>query len=250
MNKKHWTVMQYAQEIARHYPIFPTYNKKPALSNKELRVERGYGGYKTASQDKEYVQWMFDLAYKKYGDKVEIAVPMGEMSGLMCIDADSYKELSREAKQIMIDLDQMKTLTHQTRSEGLHFFFKHPGNEYKFPAQLCPGIDIKAAGNGYVCFPPTPGYKQISKTHSIKPFPKKWFQEHMQSRGGTGNLTTDSFNELSDDELIKRIVNADALYPALRTLSWRLAQRTHQGKRMSQGSLVGTLEKIMQDSPS
>jgi hypothetical protein len=142
-----------ALEVAKHYPVFPTNDKIPCWSNKELGVLRGEGGYKIASQDPDRVIELFS-----HRRATEIAVPMGAMSGLLCVDVDSYKSL--EAAQWLRDnWSYLKdTLIHRTRSGGLHFIFRHPGDNIRFPATLAEGVDLKAGGNGYICFPPTDGY--------------------------------------------------------------------------------------------
>ena len=100
---------------------------------------------------------------------------MGEMSGLLCVDVDTYKNPEL--------LDWVKeqswlhgTLVHKTRSGGLHFIFKHPGNGYRFPATLRDGVDIKANGSGYICFPPTKGY-EVHKDNKVLEFPISVLQE-------------------------------------------------------------------------
>ena len=67
-------------------PVFPTNDKTPCWSNIELGVPRGEGGYKIASTDPARVIELFSHRRAK-----EIAVPMGEMSGLMCVDVDLQK---------------------------------------------------------------------------------------------------------------------------------------------------------------
>jgi hypothetical protein len=211
-------LVEQALRVAEKYPVFPTNDKMPAWSNKELGVAKGFGGYKIATQDPEEVTRLFSHPRAK-----EIAVPMGEMSLLLCVDVDLYKhpDLEQWVKDNEKYLD--KTLTHSTRSGGLHIFFKHPGDNIRFPATLRVGVDMKAAGNGYVCFPPTEGYTALNK---LKPrsFPMDLLKEAMQAKGGTGSTTqaTGTFNTSTDEELIDAIQSADDLYPALRTLSYRL----------------------------
>ena len=67
-------------------PVFPTIDKMPAWSNADLGVAKGEGGYKIASTDPDRVIELFSHRRAQ-----EIAVPMGEMSGLMCIDVDLQK---------------------------------------------------------------------------------------------------------------------------------------------------------------
>ena len=151
-----YPMLEAALEVALMYPVFPTIDKKPCWSNKDLRVPKGEGGYKIATRDPERVRKLFS-----HRRAMEIAVPMGEMSGLMCIDADIYKS-EEAAEWVMANWHYLKdTLVHGTRSGGLHFIFEHPGNHIKFRATLAPGIDVKASGRGYVCWPGTEGYRAM-----------------------------------------------------------------------------------------
>jgi len=155
LNKE--TLIDLALGVARQYPVFPTNNKKPSWSNKELGVAKGDGGYKIATQDPERVKELFS-----HSNATEIAVPMGSMSGLICVDVDSHK--SEEAAQWMRDNWEFlkDTLIHRTRSGGYHFIFQHPGDKIRFPATLAPGVDLKAGGTGYICWPGTDGYEEVN----------------------------------------------------------------------------------------
>ena len=233
-----------ALKVAKKYPCFPTGNKKPCWSNSELKVGRGEGGYKIATQDPARVKELFSHRHA-----TEIAVPMGAASGLMCLDVDLYKDpsLIEWVKANSEHLD--KTLTHSTRSGGLHYFFKHPGNGIRMPSTLRPGVDLKAGGTGYVCWPGTEGYTVVSK-YKPKPFPEKLISEALISKGGSGKLTVGSgFNETTDDELIETIEKATDLYPPLRTLAYRLPmKRLEGGGGFTEAQQVEILQGIMDDS--
>lgn len=212
-------IIKAALVVAQKYPVFPTDKKMPCWSNKELKVKKGAGGYKIATQNPARVRVLFS-----HDRANEIAVPMGEMSGLMCIDVDTYKtpELVDWIKE---NWDYLGTTRwHRTRSGGYHFIFNHPGNTIRFPATLREGVDIKAVGNGYICFPPTEGYV-VEGDQDITDFPLEMLKEAMIAKGGTGRLTVDSYNDATDDEVIIAIQKAEALYPALRTLSYRMSTR-------------------------
>lgn len=241
-------LIKQALAVAKRYPVFPTVGKKPAWSNKELGVGKGEGGYKVATQDPAEVRRLF-----AHRNATEIAVPMGELSGLMCIDVDRYKA-QKDGPAAALELDEWldradwleETLCHTTRSSGLHYFFKHPGNDIRFPATLRKYIDIKASGNGYVCWPPTTGY-EVALSLDPDDFPITVLEQALKDKGGTGSISAPSgFNSDTDDELIERIQRADDLYPALRTLSMRLVtSRTH---RMPEAEQIVTLERIMDSS--
>lgn len=149
-------LLEAALEVAKEFPVFPTTAKKPTWSNAELQVKRGEGGFKIATQDPEKVKWLFS-----HLRATEISVPMGSMSGLLCVDVDSHRSL--EAAQWLRDnWEYLKdTKIHKTRSGGFHFIFKHPGDNIRFPSTLCSGVDLKAGGNGYICWPGTEGYMEV-----------------------------------------------------------------------------------------
>ena len=72
-----------ALAVGKLYPVFPTIDKKPCWSNAELKVQSGEGGYQIATQDPDRIKELFS-----HPNAREIAVPMGSMSGLLCIDVD------------------------------------------------------------------------------------------------------------------------------------------------------------------
>ena len=111
-------IVKAALKVAEVYPIFPTVEKKPAWGNDELGVATGMGGFKIATQEPDEVRRLFS-----HPRATEIAVPMGEMSGLICIDVDAYKDPDVE-QWLKDNWNYFKdTLCHKTRSGGWHFFF-------------------------------------------------------------------------------------------------------------------------------
>ena len=220
-------------------PVFPISDKTPSWSNAELRVARGEGGYKIASTDPDRVIELFSHRRAK-----EIAVPMGEMSGMMCVDVDLQKgdhvHKWRDDNASWL----LETRCHSTRSGGLHFLFKHiPG--VRFPAQLAPGVDIKAGGNGYICWPGTPGYSLIGDV-PLSEFP---IDQLLKTDGERGPLSLTSWNSATDWELIAKIKSAEDLYPALRSLSVRLPSRkSTDGVPLSRDQQVSLLNEIMANS--
>ena len=228
------TLIEAALVVAQSYPVFPTVNKKPSWSNAELGVKRGEGGYKIASRDPDRVRELFSHPRAK-----EIAVPMGELSGLVCIDVDIYKDPSldtwaRETLPI--------TRMHRTRSGGLHFIYKHPGNGIRFPSTLRPGVDIKAGGTGYICWPGTDGYDAVNK-RAVRSFPVDVLEQALKDKGGTGRMTAGSYNESSDGDLIELIQSGEDFYASLRTLSWRMADRGFNAEK-----ITSTLQAVMDSS--
>ena len=230
-----------ALRLGEDYPVFPTINKVPCWSNKELKVESGQGGYRIATQEPSEIKKLFS-----HKNALEIAVPMGEMSGLLCVDVDLYK--NPELVKWLSEQQWLKnTRSHKTRSGGLHFLFKHNGST-RYPATLREGVDLKAGGSGYICFPPTSGYSVLN-TREPATFPLEVLREISKARGGTGNLTNDSFNGATDKDLIERIQKANEIYPALRTLSNRLpTRRDDKQELLSEDEQVELLRRIMQTS--
>lgn len=235
------SIVERALAVAKKYPVFPTINKKPTWSNAALGVKKGEGGYKISTQDPDRVRELFSHPRAE-----EIAVPMGEMSGLLCVDVDVYKEGNGLQKWVDDHGDALDTLTHKTRSGGLHFIFKHPGDGYRFPATLRPGVDLKANGTGYVCWPGTDGYEKVGTRRAPKAAPLGLIEEALREKGGTGSMTpaTGAFNNASDEVLIAYIINAEEIYPALRTLAYRIAGRMD----ISRDVMVQTLYNVMDTS--
>ena len=234
-------IIEEALAVGKQYPVFPTNGKIPCWSNAELKVKAGEGGYQIATQDPDRIRELFSHPNAK-----EIAVPMGHMSGLMCIDVDLYKD--EELVDWMAEQSWLqKTRSHKTRSGGLHFIFRH--TEAKLPATMRTGVDIKANGAGYICFPPTDGYKILKDIEPSK-LPKE-VEDLLRSKsnGANGSMTSGSFNSSPDEELISRVQRADELYPALRTLSYRLpTRRKSNGELLNQGEQVEILHGLMDTS--
>lgn len=235
-------IIKAALRVAKQYPVFPTNDKMPCWSNAELKVKKGEGGYKAASQDRDRVIELFS-----HPRATEIAVPMGAMSGLLCVDVDVHKD--PELFQWIKDnpcLEQ--TRWHRTRSGGYHFFFRHPGDNIRFPATLRPGVDLKAGGNGYTCWIGTKGYT-LEGDLPIADFHMPLLKDAMLAKGGSGGVTLDSYNNATDEELIERIAAGTELYPALRSLAWRMpGRRQPDGSYLTEPEMVNILENIMDTS--
>jgi len=240
-----------AKLVALDYPCFPTDNKKPCWSNKELGVAKGQGGYKIATQNIARVEELFS-----HPGATEIAVPMGEASGLICVDVDIHKADDIPGLQEWYDenFELLKcTRRHKTRSGGWHFIFKHPGGrpEFKgihFPATLREGVDLKAAGNGYICFPPTEGY---TVDHGDAPldFPIELLRDALKAKGGSGAIGTAASNSLSNEELVAQIHDATSFHPALLSLSYRMCgRRNRNGRSMEPDDVEAHLNQLMDES--
>jgi len=236
-----------ALAVGEHYPVFPTNDKMPAIGNAELKLAKGQGGYKIATQDPVLIKQYFS-----HRNAAEIAVPMGELSGLMCVDVDLYK--GDEIKSWLDDNIHFfkDTLTHATRKGGRHYFFQHPGDNIKFPATLRAGVDVKATGNGYVCWPSGDGmYERMGTRSEAMPFPMELLRGALKAKGGTGNISEfdGNYNNASDDDLVSQILTGTELYPALRTLSYRLtSRRDENGHSMDDDQIIEILQTVMEDS--
>ena len=235
---KNALLIKAALKVAKHYPVFPTADKLPVWSNAELGVGKGEGGYKIATRDPKQIKKLFSHPRAR-----EIAVPMGEPSGLVCVDADLYKGEEVEAWLEANRKTLGETRIHRTRSGGLHFLYKYNPLR-RLPAQLRNGVDIKGQG-GYVCWPPTGNYVEES-TASIKEFPVELLNS-IERDGRT--VTLSSWNQATDEELIQSILDASDLYPALRSLSYRLpTRRDEDGVYLDKQQQMEVLQAIMQES--
>jgi hypothetical protein len=86
-------------------------------------------------------------------------------------------------------------------------------------------------------------------TSKLKEFPLKLVTEALKAKGGTGRLEANSFNSATDEELIKQVQSAVALYPALRSLAYRMpSRREDDGSRLSRDEMVCILENIADTS--
>jgi hypothetical protein len=228
-------------------PVFPTRNKKPALSNRDLaealghEIKRGMGGFKMASTKPAVIKKIFAAA-----NAVEIAVPCGPVAkgggGIIVIDCDTYK--SEEATQWVEDHLHLLDITrmHCTRSGGEHYIFSWPDDLHVHPSTLAPGIDLKGLG-GYICWPGTPGYTVVHEG-PIQPFPMALLNNLKQSNTLSDGTPT-AWNEATDAELIAAVQSAEELYPALRTLAWRMRQI---GSGINAEQAVSALQNIMDSS--
>jgi hypothetical protein len=226
------------------YPVFPTRNKKPALSNRDLEkisgkpVGRGQGGFKMASTKPAVIKKLFAAP-----NADEIAVPMGPASGLICVDVDSYKDADGIGQWVADNTRLLEgTRTHSTRNGGTHYLFKLPTGGPKPPSTLRPGVDLKGH-SGYICWPGTPGYEVVNDVEPL-PFPMELL-DNLPSSGSSSDGTPTAWNEATNDELVAAIKSAEELYPALRTLAWRLRQI---GSGVNSEQAVYVLTEVMQAS--
>ena len=241
-----------AVQIARRdgVPVFPVNakTKRPALSNKALerlfgeKIGRGQGGFKAASLDAKKIKLMFEEA----GDGVSVAVPMGTITGLVCIDVDAYK--GGRALQWLTSNDHLlrQTRTHTTQNGGFHYLFQMP--DCRLPQQLDEGVDVKGEG-GYVLWPPSAGYVDSTPddrhTNTGEPCPPAEFPMALLDDVEVGGSGMSGFTGSGDDTatLVQRLVSAQDFHDSLRTLSARAI--THG---QEPDDVVRQLTAVMNDS--
>jgi hypothetical protein len=224
---------------ASGYPVFPLAGKMPCWSNADLGVGQGQGGYKIATTDPDRIKELF--AHSRADG---IGVPMGEMSGLMCVDFDEYK--SKAVGEWMADhIDALKVVTriHKTGRGGWHFFYQHqPGT--RWPSSVIDGIDIKASGTGYVRWVGSPGY-ELAQDAPIAALPAGLKTALLAAAPGKGTVDSGNWqpNDASDDELVRRIETASDFHASIRGLAMRLASRGHK-----EAECVKILQGVMKAS--
>jgi len=104
-------------------------------------------GFKDATRAAEVIAGWFDAK-----PKANIGIACGAEYGIVVVDVDIKNGARGMQTWHALAIDAL-TLTANTPSGGLHFYFKHPGK--KLLASL-DGIDIKGAdGGGYVLAPPS-----------------------------------------------------------------------------------------------
>jgi hypothetical protein len=147
-------VLSAALDYARKgIPVFPcNIAKKPLTEH----------GFKDATTDENRIRTWWD----EHPNAI-IGVPTGEASGWAVIDLDHKPNKfgqMRDGTAALLDLTSGQlppdTVEAKTPSGGRHIFLRHrPGFKCSTDNEL--GIDVRADG-GYVCVPPSPGYRFIN----------------------------------------------------------------------------------------
>src|SRR5580765_347646 len=213
--KRHIPMLDGALEIARKgWPIFPCnpVNKSPLNSH----------AFKEATTDETVIrEWW------KLWPNAMIGVPMGEISGVFCVDLDrkiggadgvaTWHELLGQFGAIP------ETRTHKTPSTGMHLLFLHEAGVRNVPLnKIAPGIEIKGEG-GYIVVPPSrmlDGREYIGNDIPATVAPA-WFMakireyrgdggeldEELRADAGKGIYREDDFNfPTTDPEEIKEML--------------------------------------------
>lgn len=145
-NSEQKPALEIALDYALHgLPVFPcvALTKRPYVQN----------GFKAATRDADQIRaW-----WQQWPDAM-IGCPMGEESGLYCVDLDIDKEtgehVGEASAQALGILDDLKTgVQATTHSGGSHFYFADPGEGFGCTAsKIGERIDTRGKG-GYTILP-------------------------------------------------------------------------------------------------
>ena len=164
MNELLTAALGYAE--AKSWPVFPVReDKTPWVAT----------GFKAASRDPRLIKdW-----WRRYPEAgIGLAVP----EGVLVVDVDPRNGGVRPA-------GLPETRTAETRSAGTHLYFVVPAG-LSFVGQAAPGVDLKAAGKGYVILPPTPGYTWL-RTGAMAPLPQSFIDEWRRADWDPGDKYVD-----------------------------------------------------------
>jgi Bifunctional DNA primase/polymerase, N-terminal/AAA domain/Primase C terminal 2 (PriCT-2) len=171
------------------WPVFPCnpLDKRPLTTH----------GFKDATRDKKIIkQWWTQWP------NAMIGVPMGEASGLFCVDLDRKENIDGIATwaQLKMIQDPGQTRAHKTPSTGLHLLYLYQQGIRNIPLnKLGLGIEIKGEG-GYIIMPPSRMANgkeyEIYSNAAVSTAPA-W-------------LITMIFNYLNRDQDLENMINADA----------------------------------------
>lgn len=140
-----------AQNLARNcgYAVFPVgENKHPRTPN----------GFKDAEREPDRIARLWGL----YPGEL-IGLATGEASGISVLDVDQ-KHIKGALWWRQHCSRLLPTLTYETRSGGLHLYFRHADGVRNSQGKLCEGIDTRGQGGyiiywfaaGFGCFDPSP----------------------------------------------------------------------------------------------
>jgi hypothetical protein len=115
--------------------VFPCHeNKKPATPN----------GFRNATRSQLQIRWMWH-----HHPGLLVGLCTGVLNGVDVLDLDTAKH-PEAAAWLTSNLDKLgKTLTVETRSGGMHLFFKHRPGLKCSASKIVRGVDVRANG-GYV----------------------------------------------------------------------------------------------------
>ena len=129
-------------------PVFPCKQDKTPLIS---------GGFKGATTDPDTIRRVFSMPASKF-----VAVPTGEVSGIVVVDLDVHGETNAGAWYEANAERLPETRCHDTPTGGRHLLFKAPDADIRNSAgRVGTGVDIRGNG-GYFIVPPSPGYAVAS----------------------------------------------------------------------------------------
>lgn len=120
--------------IDRGMCVFPVGDKKPLVE----------GGFYAATEDPDQIK-----EWAETWPRAGIAIPTGQPSGIMVIDADGPEQVDQLTRLFGRGPDV------RTR-RGAHWYFRHPRRGKVTSGPIGDGVDRKGDG-GYVELPPSPG---------------------------------------------------------------------------------------------
>src|SRR6516164_2343900 len=137
-------------------PVFPCLlDKRPATVH----------GFKDASADSAVVCEL----WRRYPAPL-IGIPTGAVSGFDILDFDFAKHPQSKTWHNQNQHRLPSTRIHQTRSDGLHFLFKHHTLIRGTAGKIAPGVDTRGAG-GYLIWWPGTGLPVLSDA-PLAPWPE------------------------------------------------------------------------------
>lgn len=131
-------VCQIAQNLARNcnYFVFPCKaDKRPACP----------GGFKAASNEPGAITQL----WRRWPGQL-VGVATGDVSNIAVVDVDRKHREARQWWRANCSR-LLPSRTYETRSGGLHVYYRHPGKLQCSTGKVCKGVDIRANG-GYIVF--------------------------------------------------------------------------------------------------
>lgn len=143
------------------WPVHPLRvgGKEPVTAN----------GFRDATTDAEQLRTWWDRPYN-----VGLAVPVG----CLVLDVDPRSGGVQTLRDLTVKLGKLPaTSVAETRSRGLHLWFRTPHPAEELASTLGPGLDVKRPGKGYVVAPPStvePGSYRWRTVRALAGLPPSW----------------------------------------------------------------------------
>jgi hypothetical protein len=167
----------------------------PCRADKSPTTPRGFYD---ASSDRQVVQQL----WRTHPGPL-VGVPTGEVSGFHVLDIDTRKNgetwFAQHRERLPV------TRAHQTRSGGLHLFFRHQQGLRCSAGKIAPGVDVRASG-GYVVWWPAAGFPVLCDTIPA-PWPE-WLLERLSSPPRSTTSRVVVANEVTLMRLLRLVASA------------------------------------------